>query len=268
MPRILIAGNQHETNTFAPSLADWAAFTRGDSFPALVQGRAMQDQLAHGLAALGETAASVAPLKGRDEPRALRRSNTLFRGDRLARPAGRDCGHSGPRWHALSQSNGAACETRLMVRSTVAANLPGVEQMKVTCLIRKLVEWLAMGCFLLWCFFSYVTLVGTPRLPSRLTADDLVFLLWFAAAWWGWAALIWSEAALDDTHPYPRWVKAGLLAGMICVLIAFRVGGPKGLPTGSVSFEDVIAAAALLLLFGLAPVVLAIDHLYRMVLRI
>lgn len=46
MPRILIAGYQHETNTFAPSLADWAAFTRGDSFPAFVQGRAMQDQLA------------------------------------------------------------------------------------------------------------------------------------------------------------------------------------------------------------------------------
>ncbi|MBC7728090.1 MAG: M81 family metallopeptidase [Microbacteriaceae bacterium] len=46
MPRILIAGYQHETNTFAPSLADWAAFTRGDSFPAFVQGRAMVDQLA------------------------------------------------------------------------------------------------------------------------------------------------------------------------------------------------------------------------------
>ena len=46
MPRILIAGYQHETNTFAPSLADWAAFTRGDSFPAFCQGAAMQDQLA------------------------------------------------------------------------------------------------------------------------------------------------------------------------------------------------------------------------------
>ena len=46
MPRILIAGYQHETNTFAPSLADWAAFTRGDSFPAFVQGQAMVDQLA------------------------------------------------------------------------------------------------------------------------------------------------------------------------------------------------------------------------------
>ena len=45
MPRILIAGYQHETNTFAPSLADWAAFTRGDSFPAYMRGPAMQDQL-------------------------------------------------------------------------------------------------------------------------------------------------------------------------------------------------------------------------------
>lgn len=46
MTRILIAGYQHETNTFAPSLADWAAFTRGDSWPAFVRGQAMQDQLA------------------------------------------------------------------------------------------------------------------------------------------------------------------------------------------------------------------------------
>ncbi len=45
MPRILIAGYQHETNTFAPSLADWAAFTRGDSFPAFVRGPAMMEQL-------------------------------------------------------------------------------------------------------------------------------------------------------------------------------------------------------------------------------
>jgi microcystin degradation protein MlrC len=46
MPRILIAGYQHETNTFAPSLADWAAFTRGDSFPAFVRGQAMAEQMA------------------------------------------------------------------------------------------------------------------------------------------------------------------------------------------------------------------------------
>jgi len=45
MPHILIAGYQHETNTFAPSLADWSAFTRGDSFPAYMRGRSMIDQL-------------------------------------------------------------------------------------------------------------------------------------------------------------------------------------------------------------------------------
>jgi microcystin degradation protein MlrC len=45
MPRILIAGYQHETNTFAPSLADWAAFTRGDSFPAFSRGSEMQDRM-------------------------------------------------------------------------------------------------------------------------------------------------------------------------------------------------------------------------------
>lgn len=43
--KILVAGYQHETNTFAPSLADWAAFNRGDSFPAFVHGAAMLDQL-------------------------------------------------------------------------------------------------------------------------------------------------------------------------------------------------------------------------------
>jgi len=43
MTRILVAGYQHETNTFAPSLADWAAFNRGDGFPAYVRGQAMLD---------------------------------------------------------------------------------------------------------------------------------------------------------------------------------------------------------------------------------
>ena len=46
MTRVLVAGYQHETNTFAPSLADWAAFTRGDSFPAFERGPAMLQRLA------------------------------------------------------------------------------------------------------------------------------------------------------------------------------------------------------------------------------
>ena len=45
MTRILIAGYQHETNTFAPSLADWAAFQSGEAFPAYVRGQAMIDQM-------------------------------------------------------------------------------------------------------------------------------------------------------------------------------------------------------------------------------
>ena len=44
MTRVFIAGFQHETNTFAPSLADWAAFNRGDAFPAYIRGQAMQKQ--------------------------------------------------------------------------------------------------------------------------------------------------------------------------------------------------------------------------------
>jgi microcystin degradation protein MlrC len=45
MTRILIAGYQHETNTFAPSLADWAAFNCGESFPAYVRGQTMMTQM-------------------------------------------------------------------------------------------------------------------------------------------------------------------------------------------------------------------------------
>lgn len=43
MTRVLLAGYQHETNTFAPSPADWAAFTRGDGFPAFQRGQAVLD---------------------------------------------------------------------------------------------------------------------------------------------------------------------------------------------------------------------------------
>jgi microcystin degradation protein MlrC len=43
--KILVAGYQHETNTFAPTKADWAAFNRGDSFPAFIHGQPMLDQL-------------------------------------------------------------------------------------------------------------------------------------------------------------------------------------------------------------------------------
>lgn len=41
MTRILVAGFQHETNTFAPSLADWPAFLKGDAFPAYSRGADM-----------------------------------------------------------------------------------------------------------------------------------------------------------------------------------------------------------------------------------
>lgn len=43
--RVLIAGYQHETNTFAASKADWMAFNRGDSFPAFIEGQAMIDSM-------------------------------------------------------------------------------------------------------------------------------------------------------------------------------------------------------------------------------
>ena len=45
MPRILIAGFQHETNTFAPTKADWAAFQSGAGYPAMSHGAAMLDRM-------------------------------------------------------------------------------------------------------------------------------------------------------------------------------------------------------------------------------
>ena len=43
--RIFVAGFQHETNTFAPTMADWAAFKSGSAFPPFSHGEAMLDQL-------------------------------------------------------------------------------------------------------------------------------------------------------------------------------------------------------------------------------
>jgi len=43
--RIFVAGFQHETNTFAPSRADWPAFESGSAFPAYSVGEAMLERL-------------------------------------------------------------------------------------------------------------------------------------------------------------------------------------------------------------------------------
>src|SRR5687767_5855079 len=45
MNKILVAGFQHETNTFAPTKADWAAFESGSSYPAYSRGDAMLELL-------------------------------------------------------------------------------------------------------------------------------------------------------------------------------------------------------------------------------
>ncbi len=44
--RIAVGGFQHETNTFAPHRADFAAFARADSWPPLVRGTALFDAMA------------------------------------------------------------------------------------------------------------------------------------------------------------------------------------------------------------------------------
>ena len=43
--RIFVAGFQHETNTFAPSKADWPAFESGSAFPAFSTGQDMLESL-------------------------------------------------------------------------------------------------------------------------------------------------------------------------------------------------------------------------------
>lgn len=45
-PRVLIGGFLHETNTFAPTRADWAAFNCGETFPAFVEGDVMVERFA------------------------------------------------------------------------------------------------------------------------------------------------------------------------------------------------------------------------------
>lgn len=46
MARIAIGGLQHETNTFAPSKADYAAFEQGGGWPSLSSGRTLIDRVA------------------------------------------------------------------------------------------------------------------------------------------------------------------------------------------------------------------------------
>ena len=50
--RIFVAGFHHETNTFAPSPADWAAFEAGAGYPPYVRGAAMLEQMRGGSLAI------------------------------------------------------------------------------------------------------------------------------------------------------------------------------------------------------------------------
>lgn len=62
MTRIFVAGFHHETNTFAPSPADWAAFTCGAGYPAYARGAAMLAQMSPTSTALGGFAQAAAAL--------------------------------------------------------------------------------------------------------------------------------------------------------------------------------------------------------------
>jgi len=58
--RIFVAGFHHETNTFAPSPADWAAFEAGTGYPPYARGAAMLEQMAGGSMAIGGFARAAA----------------------------------------------------------------------------------------------------------------------------------------------------------------------------------------------------------------
>lgn len=69
MPRVAVGGFQHETNTFAPLPADFAAFEAPDAWPGLARGAAMLDAVAGvhipvtgALGVLGEAGADIVPL--------------------------------------------------------------------------------------------------------------------------------------------------------------------------------------------------------------
>ena len=150
----------------------------------------------------------------------------------------------------------------------VARSGRGAGRMKLTSLLRLVLEWLTVGCFILWCVFCAFSLIETVSFSDGLGATDLVFLAWFAAAWWGWAALIWSELSGTGDGSYPLWVHAGLVIGIGAVLFAFWASVPDPMPTAPVSLADAAVAFLALLLIGLAPALLAVDHLRHGMLRI
>jgi microcystin degradation protein MlrC len=53
MNTIFVAGFHHETNTFAPSPADWAAFNTGAGYPAYSRGAAMLERMSPTSQAIG-----------------------------------------------------------------------------------------------------------------------------------------------------------------------------------------------------------------------
>jgi microcystin degradation protein MlrC len=59
---IFVAGFHHETNTFAPSVADWNAFTCGSGYPAYSRGAAMLQQMLPTSSAIGGFAHAAAGL--------------------------------------------------------------------------------------------------------------------------------------------------------------------------------------------------------------
>ena len=57
---IFVAGFHHETNTFAPSPADWPAFTCGAGYPAYARGAEMLRRMAPASLSLGGFAQAAA----------------------------------------------------------------------------------------------------------------------------------------------------------------------------------------------------------------
>ena len=139
--------------------------------------------------------------------------------------------------------------------------------MNLVAWIRSALEWLTLACFWLWCLFSYTALFGWPRMPITPRSLDAGFAVWFVAAWWGWSALIRAELAPPATGRVPLWVPAGLVAGLSCVGLALGVAIDDWTPAASVTAGDAAWAILALMLGGLAPALLAVDDLRRLLRR-
>ena len=70
MALIAVGGMQHETNTFAPTRADYEAFVQGGGWPSIQRGEPMFEAVLHEASADSQVPVSIVEkrMQGRDHP--------------------------------------------------------------------------------------------------------------------------------------------------------------------------------------------------------